>query len=89
MITVNSDFISRINILLDEVALDKDVQWERFNFEEIKKHAIIRSAETFLSIEELDTDKESKILSAIAIIAYLTIENTYLRLERTLPRKQK
>lgn len=87
MITVNSDFISRINVILDEIALDKDVQWERFDFDKIKKHAIIRSAETFLSIEELDAEEESKILSAIAIIAYLTIENTYLRLERTLPRK--
>jgi len=87
--TVNSDFISKINVILNETALDKDISWESLDFEKVKKHAIIRSAETFMCIEDLTASQETKVLSTISLIAYLTLENTYLRIERQRSREMK
>lgn len=73
------DSLEMISSMVDEIAMDKPVEWEKFNYEAIKRIAILGATEIFLDIKgKLDMDDEQKDLTLLSIISYLTLENTIL-----------
>jgi hypothetical protein len=74
--------IEYISELVDEIALEKPIDFESFNYDSVKQVAILGAIEQYQNIinsENLsDCDKETSLL---AIFSYLVMENTMLWIE--------
>ena len=73
--------IGFISELVDEIALEKPLDWEAFS-PSLKEIAINESVEHLLSIiNNPEMSEREKGLSIAAIFSYLTLENTILWVE--------
>jgi len=75
--------VEAISQLVDDIALEKPLDWESFNYDSVKEVAILGAIEQvhdiYNSSSLSDDDKETSIA---AIIAYLMMENTQLWIEQ-------
>jgi hypothetical protein len=71
--------VSAISELIDEVAMDKALDWESYNYEASKQVAILGAIEQYqnimLNTQLSDQEKETSLVS---VLAYLVLENTFL-----------
>ena len=76
--------------LVDEVALDKPVDWESFKYEHVRDLAVIHSADTYKNIMMSDINDEEKVVTILSTMAYLMTENAvqWLMLERSRRQEQ-
>lgn len=80
--------LSIIAELVDEIALEKPLDWESFNYEGMRDVAIQNTIEQYFSlIHNVRLNEGMQELSLLAILSYLVMENTQLWLEITKSRK--
>ena len=70
--------IDTISTLVDEIILEKPIDYESVNFEAAKQMAILGGIEQYQNIMESNMSAGDKKLSLIAVLSYLTLENTVL-----------
>lgn len=76
--------LSVISELVDEIALEKPLDWEHFNYEGMRDVAIQGVLEQYFDlIHNVRLNDQLKELSLLAILSYLVMENTQLWLEIT------
>lgn len=80
---MNAQYLDIVSDLVDDIALDKALDWESYNYENVKKLSVLGAAQSYIDIEELDVDETSKKLSLMSVIAYLMMENTILWIDNT------
>lgn len=69
--------------LIDDIALESPVDFESLNYEGMRDLAIQGALEQYYDLKNSQTlNEEHKELSIISIIAYLTMENTALHIQR-------
>jgi hypothetical protein len=87
--TISLQNLRYISQLVDEIALDKSINWEMYNYDAVKEVAIQGVLEVyFTAANDKDQSAEEKEISALAIMSYLVLENTVLHIEN-LRLKQK
>lgn len=68
-----------ISELVDEIALEKPLDFESFNYDSVKEISILGAIETYTNIiNNSEMSQEDAELSMIATMAYLILENTIL-----------
>ena len=88
MITATN--LKYISELVDEIALEKPLDWESFNYDSVKQVAIDGAVETYLNIiNNPELNEEEQGMSFLAIVAYLMMENTQLYVEHLRSKQQK
>lgn len=74
--------IEAISELVDEIALEKPLDWESYNYEATKQVAILGAIEQYYNIinntKLNDSEKETSLVS---VLSYLVLENTQLWVE--------
>ncbi len=71
-----------ISELVDEIAFEKPLDFESFNYESVKQVAILGAIEQYKNIMDSDVlDDCDKETSMVAILSYLVMENTHLWIE--------
>lgn len=79
---ITADHLKFISELVDEIALEKPLDWEAFNYETVKETAIHGAVEQYLDvINNQDLGEEEAGISYLAIVAYLMMENMMLHIE--------
>lgn len=73
--------VEAISGLIDEIALEKPLDWESFNYEATKQVAIMGAIEQYHNINNSTLSDEEKRTSLLAVLAYLVMENTQLWIE--------
>lgn len=86
MIEVSMDFLKKVETIVTEVMLDKDIPWEILKTDKMVKQFILKSAETYLQVDSQPVGKEDKDMVIMAMLAYLSLENAYLRIMRDVGR---
>ena len=88
MITATN--LKYISELVDEIALEKPLDWESFNYDSVNQVAIDGAVETYLNIiNNPELNEEEQGMSFLAIVAYLMMENTQLYVEHLRSKQQK
>ena len=70
--------IQFISELVDEIALEKPLDWESFNYDAVKEVAVVEAVEKYY---QLQNESEDPKLGIMSIMAYLMMENTQLWIE--------
>lgn len=79
---ITATHLEQINSLVDEIALEKPLDWEAFNYETVKETAIQGALETYLSvINNPEFSEDDAGITFMAIVAYTMMENTMLHIE--------
>ena len=79
---ITADHLRYISELIDEIALEKPLDWEVFNYETVKETAIQGAIEMYMDvINNTDMTEEDRGMSYLATVAYLMMENTMLHIE--------
>jgi hypothetical protein len=87
--TISLNNLKYISQLVDEIALDKSINWEAYNYDAVKEVAIQGVLEVYYTaVNDNSQTAEEKEISALAIMSYLVLENTVLHIEN-LRLKQK
>lgn len=77
-IVVTNEFLDAVSELVDEVALDKPLDFEKYNWEAQKKLAILETCETYFGAMDADLGVDGYHATIVAIMSYLLIENMIL-----------
>ena len=80
----NLAFISE---LIDEISIDKPLDWEAYNYEATKEVAIVNAYEKYREIME-HKDPINREISLVSILAYLMLENSAQWIELMRLKKQ-
>jgi hypothetical protein len=73
-----------ISELIDEIALEKPLDWESFNYDSVKQVAILGAIEHYQNIiNNQDLNQQEKETALVSILAYLVMENSQLWIEIT------
>jgi hypothetical protein len=76
---MNPESLSHLSTLVDDIALEKPLDWESFNYESVKEVAIQGAIDSYIDIINNTALNESeKSLSILSILSYLIMENTML-----------
>jgi hypothetical protein len=68
----NLQFISE---LIDEISLEKPIDWESYNYEATKEVALVNAYEKYHEIMSYQ-DEEHREMSMVSILGYLMLENS-------------
>ena len=75
---LNPEYLDLISELVDESVGDKPIDFEGYNYENLKRLSILGAVQSYMDVQELEVDDISKQLSVISVLAYLIMENTVL-----------
>lgn len=79
---ITAEHLKQINEIVDEIALEKSLDWESFNYETVKETAIQGTLELFLeAINNTDLTEDEKGVMFLSTVAYTIMENTMLNIE--------
>lgn len=73
------ELLSVISTLVDECALDKPVNWELLNYEQVKEISVSNVIEIFKRFPDVGMNIE-----LMTMMAYLLTENTHLWIEKQI-----
>ncbi len=77
-----------ISTLVDEIALEKPLDFEAFNYDSVKEVAIMGALDMYSDIiNNSEMDQADAELTMIATMAYLILENTILWITITKDQK--
>jgi hypothetical protein len=77
-----------ISSILDEIALEKPLDWESYNYEGMRDVAIQSTLEQYFSlIHNVKMNGELQEIALLSVMSYLVLENTQLWLEITKMKK--
>ena len=63
-----------ISDLIDELSLDKPIDWESYNYEATKQIALLNAYEKYLELKN-NPDQDHQEIGIVSIMAYLMLEN--------------
>lgn len=76
---IRAENIQYISEVVDEIALEKPVDWESFNYESVKELAVVEALEHYNEIiNNPEMSSEEKHMTIVSIMAYLMMENAQL-----------
>jgi hypothetical protein len=84
---MNAQDIEFISTLIDDMALDKPIDWESYNYEKTKDLAITQA---YVKYQELIENKDpvAMELGIVSMLAYLMLENAAQWIELMRLKKQ-
>lgn len=80
----NIQFISE---LIDEISIEKPLDWESYNYEATKEIALVNAYEKYHEIMSCQ-DEDHREMSMVSILAYLMLENSTQWIELMRLKKQ-
>ena len=71
-----ADLCEALAEIIDEMGLDKPIDWESFDYDAMRNLAVLGAIETYDTVMSMDKHNESeKALTLMSIIGYLQMEN--------------
>lgn len=61
--------------IIDEMGVDKPVDWESLNYDTMRNLAVLGAIETYESVMSMSGSETNKALTLMSIIGYLQMEN--------------
>ena len=61
--------------IIDEMGLDKPIDWESLNYDSMRNLAVLGAIETYENVMSMEGSDTNKALTLMSIIGYLQMEN--------------